>query len=80
MLELKKIGIELDMPASKLKAGNGEGVCTLLIRLCQVSLQKQFRFKKPVIKYYYKRESDDGLEITTTVDVNEVTRLVIRYC
>ena len=29
-------------------------------------------FKKPVIKYYYKRESDDGLEITTTVDVNEV--------
>jgi hypothetical protein len=29
-------------------------------------------FKKPVIKYYYKRDSDDGLEITTTVDVNEV--------
>jgi hypothetical protein len=38
VLELKKIGIELDMPASKLKAGNGEGVCTLLIRLCQASL------------------------------------------
>lgn len=29
-------------------------------------------FKKPVIKYYYKRESDDGLEITTTIDINEV--------
>lgn len=29
-------------------------------------------FKKPVIKYYYKQETDDGLEITTTVDVNEV--------
>ena len=29
-------------------------------------------FKKPVIKYYYKRETDDGLEITTTIDVNEV--------
>jgi len=29
-------------------------------------------FKKPVIKYYHKRESDDGLEISTTVDVNEV--------
>ncbi|CAF0783120.1 unnamed protein product [Brachionus calyciflorus] len=29
-------------------------------------------FKKPVIKYYYKRESDDGLEITTTIDVNEI--------
>jgi hypothetical protein len=29
-------------------------------------------FKKPVIKYYYKRESDDGLEITTVIDINEV--------
>lgn len=29
-------------------------------------------FKKPVIKYYYKRESDDGLEITTTIDASEV--------
>ena len=29
-------------------------------------------FKKPVIKYYHKSESDDGLEISTTVDVNEV--------
>jgi hypothetical protein len=32
-------------------------------------------FKKPVIKYYYKQELDDGLEITTTVDVNEVSYL-----
>ena len=53
VLELKKIGIELDMPASKLKAGHGEGVCTLLIKLCQVSLNNKFKFKKPVIK-------DDG--------------------
>lgn len=30
-------------------------------------------FKKPVIKYYYKREADDGLEITTTIDASEVT-------
>ncbi len=30
ILELKKMGIELDMPASKLKTGNGEGVCTLI--------------------------------------------------
>jgi hypothetical protein len=29
-------------------------------------------FKKPIIKYYYKREADDGLEITTTIDINEV--------
>ena len=53
VLELKKMGIELDMPASKLKSGNGEGVCSLITRLCQVSLQNKFKFKKPVIK-------DDG--------------------
>ncbi len=34
VLELKKMGIELDMPASKLKAGHGEGVCAVITRLC----------------------------------------------
>lgn len=29
-------------------------------------------FNKPVTKYYYKREFDEGLEIATTIDVNEV--------
>ena len=32
-------------------------------------------FKKPVIKYYFKRDADDGLEITTTIDVNEVRKV-----
>jgi hypothetical protein len=50
VLELKKMGIELDMPASKLKPGHGDGVCSLLIKLCQVSLANKFKFKKPVIK------------------------------
>jgi Intra-flagellar transport protein 57 len=50
ILELKKMGIELDMPASKLKAGHGEGVCTLIQRLATVIMQNKFKFKKPVIK------------------------------
>lgn len=50
VLELKKMGIELDMPASKLKAGHGDGVCALLIKLGTVSLAAKFKFKKPVIK------------------------------
>ena len=37
-------------------------------------------FKKPVIKYYYKRESDDGLEITTTIDINEVGFNFVLIC
>ena len=53
VLELKKLGINLDMPANKLKSGYGEGVCGVLIALCQVSLQNKFRFKKCQIQ-------DDG--------------------
>ena len=31
-------------------------------------------FPKPVTKYYAQRESDEGLEISTTLDVDEVSR------
>ena len=58
VLELKKMGIELDMPASKLKSGNGEGVCSLITKLCQVSLQNKFKFKKPVIKDEARKGGD----------------------
>ena len=53
VLELKKLGINLDMPPNKLKSGFGEGVCTVLTALCQISLQNKFRFKKCQIQ-------DDG--------------------
>ena len=53
VLELKKLGIELDMPPNKLKAGFGDGVCLVLTKLCQISLQNRFKFKKPNIR-------DDG--------------------
>ena len=41
------------MAPQKLKSGNGDGVCQVLLKLCQVSLQNKFKFKKAVIK-------DDG--------------------
>lgn len=53
VLELKKLGIELDMPPQKLKSGNGDGVCAVLFKLSSISLQNKFKFRKPVIK-------DDG--------------------
>jgi hypothetical protein len=59
VLELKKMGIELDMPASKLKAGHGEGVCMLLMRLCQVIVQGKIKFRKPVIKDEGGRDMDE---------------------
>lgn len=50
LLELQKLGIDLDLSPSKIKAGWGEGVCALLLKLTQISLQNKFRFKKPVIR------------------------------
>ena len=50
MLELKKLGINLDMSPNKLKSGFGEGVVTVLQNLCQISLQNKFRFKKAQIQ------------------------------
>ena len=38
------------MPPNKLKAGHGDGVCAVLLKLGNVSLQNKFKFKKPVIK------------------------------
>ena len=50
LLELQKLGVEVDCAPNKLKTGNGEGVCEVLLKLTQISLQNKFRFKKPVIK------------------------------
>jgi hypothetical protein len=51
MIECKKLGLDLSTVApNKLKTGCGEDVCTVLLRLCEASLQSKFRFKKPVIR------------------------------
>lgn len=57
VLELKKLGIELNMSPQKLKNGHGEEVCTVLKALTDVSLKNKFRFKQPVI-----RAEADGLD------------------
>lgn len=38
ILELKNLGIELDMPPNKLKAGHGDGVCEVLLKLTTISI------------------------------------------
>ena len=40
----------LDMPPNKLKSGFGEGVCTVLLALCSISVQNKFKFRKPIIR------------------------------
>ena len=63
VLELKKLGIEVDFPPTKLRSGNGEGVCTVLLLLTKKTLQaKKIRFKKPIFKDD-PTEADDGDDI-----------------
>ena len=54
ILELQKLGVEVDTAPNKLKSGHGEGVTMVLIKLTQISIANKFRFKKPVIR------EDDG--------------------
>lgn len=70
VLELKKLGIELDMPPNKLKTGNGEGVCTVLSKLCTISLQNKFKFKKPVIKDEGGALDEEGEEMGDDMEGN----------
>lgn len=69
-MELKKLGIEFDMPPNKLKTGNGDGVCSVILRLCQVSLQNKFKFKKPVIKDDSNALDDEGDDMENDMDGN----------
>jgi estrogen-related receptor beta like 1 len=68
VLELKKLGIELDMPPNKLKTGFGDGVCAVLLKLCTVSLTNKFKFKKFVIKEDNAALDDEGDDMGDDMD------------
>jgi hypothetical protein len=68
VLELKKLSIELDMPPNKLKTGFGDGVCAVLLKLCQVSLANKFKFKKFVIKEDNAALDDEGDDMGDDMD------------
>jgi hypothetical protein len=59
MIELQKLGLEIDVSPGKLKAGYGEGVTLVLLKLTEVSLKNKFRFKRPVMKDDAQGMDDD---------------------
>jgi len=78
---LRKLGIELDVQPAKLIQGYGEGVCTVLLSLCQMGVENRVKFKKPVIKdgdaSGFGGEEDDmdmGDEFEGNADVNDMIR------
>ena len=67
------------MPPNKLKTGNGDGVCAVLLKLCSVSLQNKFKFKKAVIKDEgggLDDEGDDmGDEMEGNADIADIANM-----
>jgi len=53
---------------SKIKAGWGDGVCQLLIKLTEISIQNKFRFKKPVINSEDTAVDDDPDDVDGDLD------------
>lgn len=57
------MGLEIDVNPNKLKAGYGEGVCLVLLKLTEAGLAKRFQFRQPVIRDEGQGgddEADDG--------------------
>lgn len=50
VLELKKLGIELNMSPQKLKNGYGEEVCIVLRALTDLSVKNRVKFRRPQIR------------------------------
>ena len=50
IIELQNLGLEIDVNPNKLKAGYGEGVCLVLLKLTEAGLAKRFQFRQPVIR------------------------------
>eukprot|EP00349_Pseudokeronopsis_sp_Brazil_P004271 CAMPEP_0202958128 /NCGR_PEP_ID=MMETSP1396-20130829/2479_1 /ASSEMBLY_ACC=CAM_ASM_000872 /TAXON_ID= /ORGANISM="Pseudokeronopsis sp., Strain Brazil" /LENGTH=66 /DNA_ID=CAMNT_0049675997 /DNA_START=77 /DNA_END=277 /DNA_ORIENTATION=- len=56
------------MPPNKLKAGHGDGVCAVLLKLCQLCLQSKFKFRKPVIKDEGGAMDEEGDDLGDDLD------------
>ena len=68
VLELKKLGIELDMPPNKLKTGHGDGVVAVLYKLTSISVQNKVKFRKPVIKADAEGADEEGDDMGDDLD------------
>ncbi len=71
VLDLKKLGIQLNYPPTKLKSGSGEAVCEVLLNLSQMALEgSRFKFRKPIIPE--DEDGDDGGEEAETEGMQDL--------
>lgn len=63
IIELKNLGLNLDVSPNALKSGCGEGVCQVLLKLTQVSLKNKFKFRAAKIAPEGHGGDDDAEDI-----------------
>lgn len=76
VLELKKLGIVIDHPPTKLKSGAGDAVCQALAELTRATLMNlKFSFANPIIPdddEGMNEDLDDGDDIEGTADIADM--------
>lgn len=68
VLELKKLGIELNMSPQKLKNGFGEETCIVLRALTDLSVKNKIRFRRPQIRDEGGQMDDEADDLDDEMD------------
>ena len=71
MVDLKQMGFTLNFPATKLRQGHGEAVCTVLNYLCDGALSgRNFSFQNATPEY--PEELEDNAEVDEDADMGAI--------
>ena len=73
VIELQNMGIDIDINPTKLKAGHGEGVCLVLLKLTQAGLARRFQYQTPTIRDEGAGGEDDA-DDTYGLDDDDICR------
>lgn len=68
VLELKKLGIELNMSPQKLKNGFGEETCIVLRALTDLSVKNKIKFRRPQIRDEGGQMDDEADDMDDDLD------------
>ena len=68
IMELQNLGIEVDVNPNKLKAGHGEGVCIVLLKLTDAGLARRFQFQQPQFREENNAVGEDADEMNEDME------------
>ena len=75
IIELQKLGLDIDVSPNKLKSGYGLEVCHVLLKLTEISLQNKFKFEVPKLEDDDRGgddDADDGDDLEGQADLADM--------